>query len=631
MEMVEKLRARLGSSDRFEDRHIGPDEEAIREMLEVVGFRSLEALVEATIPASIRMREPLALPRGRSEEEMLAEARRLAEANDLRRSYVGMGYHRAVVPPVILRNVLENPGWYTQYTPYQAEISQGRLEALLTFQTMVADLTGLPIANASLLDEGTAAAEAMSVCYAAARGKRSRFVASSDCHPQTLAVVETRAEPLGIRVERAAYNAISFDDDTFGVLVPYPATDGTIHTDLAELCQRAHEAGAMVVVAADLLALTLLVPPGRLGADVAIGSTQRFGVPMGYGGPHAAYFSTTEEHKRRIPGRVVGVSRDRDGREALRLALQTREQHIRRDKATSNICTSQVLLAVMAAMYAVYHGPKGLRAIAARVHQMTEALRSVFQNAGLEVGPQGPVFDTLWVRPHDAAAVLERAEEARLELRRYDDGRLGLTLDEAADADSLLALLQVFTGERDAGALLEALGKGGDGGYEGTLGREPGGYLTHPVFHSYHAEHEMLRYLHRLQARDLSMTTSMIPLGSCTMKLNAAAEMIPVTLPGFAQIHPFSPPERNQGYLELIEQLEGWLAENHGAAGGVAAAQCRQPRGVRRSAVHPLLSPGPRRARSRRLPDPQLGPRHQPGQRGDGRDAGRGRGLRRAG
>jgi glycine dehydrogenase len=473
-----------------------------------------------------------------------------------------MGYHDCITPPVIQRNVLENPGWYTQYTPYQAEIAQGRLEALLNFQTMVADLTGLPLANASLLDEGTAAAEAMVMCAALARHQRRRFVAAADCHPQTLAVVRTRAGSMGFEVVVADPARMEIAEDTFGVLLQYPTTDGRV-VDYAPLVQRAQAAGAQVVVAADLMALALLRPPGEFGADIAIGSTQRFGVPLGFGGPHAAYLSTRDDHKRQIPGRLVGVSRDRDGRPAFRLALQTREQHIRRDKATSNICTAQVLLAIMASMYGVYHGPDGLRAIASRIHALAACLAAGLKRLGLSVG-DAPFFDTLRVPlpKGEAARVLERAAQGRMNLRDFGDGSLGVSLDETTLASDVAALLDVFAG-RPAGFGPEDVEAAEE--FAAPFARTSG-YLTHEVFNRHHSESEMLRYIHRLQARDLSLTTSMIPLGSCTMKLNATSEMLPVTWPEFGEMHPFAPAAQTRGYAQIFGDLEEWLAEITGFA-----------------------------------------------------------------
>jgi glycine dehydrogenase len=476
------------------------------------------------------------------------------------RSFIGAGYSDCITPPVILRNVLENPGWYTAYTPYQAEIAQGRLEALINFQTMVCDLTALPLANASLLDEATAAAEAMHMAHSAAGDGHTGFFVADDCHPQTIAVVRTRARPVGVEVHVGPLASLDFERQRlFGVLVQYPATDGRV-VDHAALAERAHAAGALLIVASDLLALTLLRPPGEFGADVAVGSAQRFGVPMGFGGPHAAFLATRDEYKRLMPGRLIGVSRDADGRPAYRMALQTREQHIRREKATSNICTAQVLLAVMAGFYAVYHGPAGLAAIARRVRRHTLALALGLRRAGLDPG-DAPFFDTLRVRGgFDAAVVLASARERGMNLRDFGDGSLGVSLDETTGAADVRELLEVFAGGRPPAAGVEQLAaEAGDALPEPFARRSA--FLTHPVFNSFHTEHEMLRYLRRLESRDLSLTTSMIPLGSCTMKLNATSEMLPVSWPAFARLHPFAPAEQWRGYAELFRDLEAWLAE----------------------------------------------------------------------
>jgi glycine dehydrogenase len=555
----------LSPLDTFPRRHIGPGDDEIREMLATLGLDSLDALVDATVPRDIRLARPLALPPPRGEHGVIEDLKAIASHNQVFRSYLGMGYHDCLTPPVIQRNILENPGWYTQYTPYQAEIAQGRLEALLNFQTMVADLTGLSLANASLLDEATAAAEAMHMTHALAQGDRHAFVVAEDCHPQTIAVVRTRAEPLGIDVRVRSLG--SFDcltKDVFGVLVQYPTTDGRL-VDYRELVERAHAAGALVAVAADLLALALLRPPGEFGADIAVGSTQRFGVPLGFGGPHAAYLSTREEFRRQIPGRLVGVSKDAEGRPAYRLALQTREQHIRRDKATSNICTAQVLLAVMASMYAVYHGPDGLRRIAARVHALARTLAEGLRRLRKDVG-DGPFFDTLRVRlsREEGQDVLARARSRRINLRAYDDGSLGIALDETVTANDLGDLLEAFAGGPVPFTIRE-LAEGLDVSPPPPFVRTSP-FLTHEVFNRHHSEHEMLRYMHRLQARDLSLTTSMIPLGSCTMKLNATTEMVPITWPEFARLHPFAPADQAVGYARLFEQLEAWLAEITGFA-----------------------------------------------------------------
>jgi glycine dehydrogenase len=553
------------AADPFPPRHIGPSDDEIAEMLAELGLRSLDALSDAVVPADIRLRRRLNLPEARGETALLAELRVMAARNRVFRSYIGMGYHGCLTPAVIQRNVLENPGWYTQYTPYQPEISQGRLEALLNFQTMVADLTALPLANASLLDEATAAAEAMSMCVALARGGRRAFFVADDCHPQTLAVVRTRARPLGLEVRvGGAEEADVGAKDLCGILLQYPATDGRVR-DYAALAERAHAAGALVVAATDLLALTVLRPPGEFGADVAVGSSQRFGVPMGYGGPHAAFLATRDEYKRQIPGRLVGVSKDADGHVAYRLALQTREQHIRRDKATSNICTAQVLLAVMASMYAVYHGPEGLRRIGRRVRGHAAALAAGLRRLGLDPGPD-VFFDTLRVSlaPGRADAVHAAARARAINLRPYSDGSVGVALDETVTLGDVRDVLECFAG----GALpfaAEDLADALDHGIAKPLARTSA-FLTHQVFNRHHSEHEMLRYIHRLESRDLSLTTSMIPLGSCTMKLNGTSEMLPVTWPEFGALHPFAPADQARGYEELFGQLESWLAEITGFA-----------------------------------------------------------------
>ncbi len=551
----------LDHTDVFVDRHIGPSDVDIRQMLDELGHDSLEALADAAIPESIRLRRPLELDAPRSEFDALRELRDIASRNRRFRSYLGMGYHGTITPPVIQRNILENPGWYTAYTPYQAEISQGRLEALLNFQTMVIDLTGLPIANASLLDEATAAAEAMGFAYAVVGGgERNVFFVSEDAHPQTIEVVRTRARARGIEVQVGDHRTFEFSDTVFGALLQFPATDGAVY-DYRDFAERAHEAGALVAVAADLLSLTLLTPPGEWGADIAIGSTQRFGVPLAYGGPHAAYFATKEEYKRQIPGRIIGVSRDAEGRPALRMALQTREQHIRREKATSNICTAQVLLAVIAGMYAVYHGPDGLRRIAERVHRLTRVLEAGLKRLDY-VTAHDVVFDTLRVvlPAGERDALLERAYERGINLRSIGETDIAIALDETVAAEDVADLFAIFAGERLVDFTPAELADQVEVDYAEPFARTSA-YMTHPVFHRYRAEHEMLRYLKRLESKDLSLTTSMIPLGSCTMKLNAAAEMLPITWSEFANLHPFAPPEQAEGYRILFEQLESWLAE----------------------------------------------------------------------
>ena len=559
----------LSPLDTFARRHIGPSDEDVETMLGLVGVSSLSDLMDATIPESIRLREPLDIPKERGERELQGEMRRIAYRNRVFRSFLGMGYYDSITPPVIQRNILENPGWYTQYTPYQSEIAQGRLEALLNFQTMVSDLTGLPLANASLLDESTAAAEAMSMCLAIHGAKQKDFFVSNSCHPQTIALLETRGAPLGVRIEVGSLENADFGDpEVFGVLLQYPGTDGTI-SDYSDVIQRAHAGDATVVVATDLLALTLLRPPGEIGADIAVGSTQRFGVPLGFGGPHAAFLSTREEHARRVPGRIVGVSQDADGQSGFRLALQTREQHIRRDRATSNICTAQVLPAILASMYAVYHGPAGLSQIARRVHGLTAVLARGLERLGLDVGG-GPFFDTLKVMaptsPGRSEEIHRAARDRHMNLRRFDDGSVGISLDETTTTHDLSALFEVFSSSDSIPFTIEDLSDEVDTAQPANVARTSA-FLTHEVFNSYHSEHEILRYIHRLQARDLSMTTSMIPLGSCTMKLNGTTEMTPITWPGFSGLHPFAPAEQAEGYAELFDQLEKWLAEITGLGG----------------------------------------------------------------
>jgi glycine dehydrogenase len=541
----------------FTERHVGPSPEDLENILKELGFETLDDLADSAVPERIRFRASLGLPEPQTEFEVLQTLRRFANQNEVAKSYLGLGYHPTVTPPVIQRNILENPGWYTAYTPYQPEIAQGRLEALLNFQTMIADLTGLEIANASLLDEATAAAEAMHLCHAVADGPtRNRFFVSAACHPQTIAVVQTRAKPLKIEIVVGNHQSIDWEAGFFGVLVQYPDTNGTIH-DYRSLAANAHAHGALVVTAADILGLTLLTPPGEFGVDVCVGSSQRFGVPMGFGGPHAAFFATRDKFKRQLPGRLVGISKDSAGRQGYRLALQTREQHIRRDKATSNICTAQVLLAVMASMYAVYHGPKRLFAIAARIREQTERLASVLVDLGYSV-LDGPRFDTVKLSAGSLRnRILERAEEARINLREFPDGSFGISLDETTSERDLEDLVRLFDLHQQI--VFPNYSNPQEEELPAGLRRESA-YLQHPVFNRYHTETELMRYLKRLENRDLSLTTSMIPLGSCTMKLNAAVEMLPVTWPGFAQIHPFAPQTQTKGYLLLIAQLEDWLA-----------------------------------------------------------------------
>ena len=551
------------NKSHFSDRHIGPRPEDIELMLTTLGYSSMEDFIEDVVPADIRLSSTFSLngcAHGLSESEVLAALKELACQNQVFRSFIGMGYYNCFVPPVIQRNILENPGWYTQYTPYQAEISQGRLEALLNFQTMVIDLTGLPVANASLLDEATAAAEAMGMCFANVPQKITRnFFVSETCHPQTIAVLQTRAEPLGIELQIGDHRNVNFDTPILGAIVQYPATDGAIY-DYHHFAEQVHAAGGLFITATDLLALTLLKPPGEFGADIVIGNSQRFGVPLGYGGPHAAFLSTHEELKRSIPGRIAGVSHDANGAPAIRLALQTREQHIRREKATSNICTAQVLLAVMAGMYAVYHGPTGLRQIAERVHTYTGILRAGLEKLGYATG-EFACFDTLSVSvPSEATeALLTSARRRQINLRKIDATHIGISLDETTTSVDVEELLQIFGAQTHletppASAIPIELQR-----------KSP--YLTHPVFNSYHSETEMLRYIHKLQTKDLSLVNAMIPLGSCTMKLNATAEMVPVTWDEFGGLHPFAPPEQAEGYKNLFSQLETWLAEITGYSG----------------------------------------------------------------
>ncbi|MBV1800032.1 aminomethyl-transferring glycine dehydrogenase [Siccirubricoccus sp. G192] len=558
--------AALEEHDEFTRRHIGPSESEIAEMLQVVGAGSLDDLAARTVPAAIRQADLSALPPPATEAETIAELRALSERNRRVKSLLGLGYHGTHVPPVILRNVLENPGWYTAYTPYQAEIAQGRLEALVNFQTMMADLTGLPIANASLLDEGTAAAEAVALAHAAHKAKGNTLLVAADLHPQTLAVVRVRAEPVGIEVAVVPVAEIARAAAAltpFALLLQYPGTTGEVR-DIAPEIATAHAAGGMAIVAADPLSLCLLTPPGEMGADVVVGSTQRFGVPLGYGGPHAAYMAVKEAHKRLLPGRLVGVSLDAAGAPAMRLALQTREQHIRREKATSNICTAQVLLAVMAGMYAVWHGPQGLTRIARRVHLQATLLADAARRAGFGLRYDS-FFDTIAIEAGQAAdALVQGALDRGFNLRRVDAGCVAIAFDETVTREDLVAL--------DA-AICEAgncarLGLGeldGPRRLPEPLERTTP-FLTAGVFNSHHSEHAMLRYLKRLEDRDIALNRSMIPLGSCTMKLNATAEMIPITFPGFAEIHPFAPVDQAEGYFTLVKRLEGWLCAVTGFA-----------------------------------------------------------------
>ena len=559
----------LDPADPFVVRHLGPSEADVSSMLETLGLSSLDQLVDETVPRSIRAEQPLTLdglPDDglASEHVLIARLRELAGRNRTFRSYLGLGYHGTFVPPVVQRNILENPGWYTQYTPYQAEISQGRLEALLNFQTMVSDLTGLPVSNASLLDEATAAAEAMAMCFGARRQKKRTFFVDAEAHPQTLAVLATRAEALDIDLVVDAPEGFDPESrDWCGMFLQNPATDGRIR-DLSAPIDSAREAGVLVVMACDLLASTLLRSPGELGADIAVGSAQRFGVPLGFGGPHAAFLATSEALKRQIPGRIIGVSKDRHGNPALRMAMQTREQHIRREKATSNICTAQVLLAIMAGMYAVWHGPEGLRQIARRVRRQALVLAAGARTLGFRVADD-LFFDTVRIEGVEAEAVVERARARSINVRRFDDATVVVALDETVGSVDLRDLLEVLAGDAEAPDLDALLG-----GIEESLGDEAAratDFLLHPVFHSCRTEHEMLRYIRRLERRDLSLTSSMIPLGSCTMKLNATAEMMPISFAGWSSIHPFAPADQAVGYDELFRTLGSWLTEITGMQG----------------------------------------------------------------
>ncbi|MFZ5482106.1 MAG: aminomethyl-transferring glycine dehydrogenase [Myxococcota bacterium] len=554
--MPHSLADLLPPTDAFARRHIGPQGAARDAMLATLGASSLDALIDRTVPASIRTSRPLDLPAPLDEAAVVALLRDRMAKNRVLRSCIGMGYHDTITPPVILRNVLENPLWYTQYTPYQAEISQGRLEALLNFQTMVSDLTGLPVANASLLDEATAAAEAMAMSHRLVDDEsRVAYFVADNCHPQVIDVVRTRAKPLGIEVLVGDPAEFAFDRPIFGALLQYPATDGAIYDDRGFVA-KVHAQGGIVAVACDLLALALIRSPGELGADIAVGSAQRFGVPMGFGGPHAAFFACKDEYKRQMPGRLVGVSVDAAGKPALRLTLSTREQHIRREKATSNICTAQVLLAIMASMYAVYHGPVGIRRIAARVHALAGLLAAGLRAGGLAVG-SAPFFDTVRVDGVDADAILAKAAAAGYNLRKLDARTVTVALDETTRDADVAALREVF----------------GVGLAPVPFEREvpppharTSAYLTHPIFNSHHSETEMLRYVTRLQNRDLSLAHSMIPLGSCTMKLNATTEMVPVTWSAVGGLHPFAPADQSVGYREMFAELEAWLAEITGFA-----------------------------------------------------------------
>ena len=537
---------------QFVDRHVGPNQEELSQMLHTIGVGSIEELIDLSIPKSIQSKEKLNVGNGISEKELIEKLKSIAEKNTIMKTYIGMGYYNCITPPVIQRNILENPGWYTQYTPYQAEISQGRLEALINFQTMVCDLTALPIANASLLDEATAAAEAMTMTYRMSKD-RNIFLVSKHCHPQTIDVLKTRSEPLGITVQLCDDDDFIFNQNVFGSILQYPDTNGSVN-NFQKITNAAHKESAYVIIATDLMSLALLKPPGELGADVALGSSQRFGVPMGYGGPHAAFFAVKEKFKRFLPGRLIGVSVDSEGNQAYRMSLQTREQHIRREKATSNICTAQVLLAIMSGMYAVYHGPKRIKEIARTIHQHTCDLATSLSKAGYEI-LNDTFFDTIRFLGPDKTK--EKLLKHNINIREFSDGSLGISIDETVmkkDISHLLSILNVSHELNNISTLPSDL-------------RRETSFLSHPVFNSYHSETEMLRYIHRLETKDLSLNTSMIPLGSCTMKLNATTEMIGVTWPEFASIHPFVPVNQAKGYKHLFDDLSNWLGDITGLPG----------------------------------------------------------------
>lgn len=556
--------------EKFENRHLGPDQKQIQEMLEAMGLKDLDHLISETIPQSILKNAPLKIPEAKNEFQFLQDFKKLAQTNKISRSYIGLGYYQSITPPVIQRNILENPGWYTAYTPYQAEIAQGRLEALINFQTMVMELTGMELANASLLDEATAAAEAMGMMYSNRKGnkkKANKIFVDEHVFPQTQSVLLTRAEPLGIelivdRIENMDPN----DPDIFSVIIQYPNGDGQIK-DPTHVIAKAHAQGISTIVVADLLSLTLIKAPGEMGADVVVGSTQRFGIPLGFGGPHAAYFATREQFKRQIPGRIIGVSIDRYGKKAYRMALQTREQHIRREKATSNICTAQVLLAVMAGMYAVYHGPQGLKNIAARIHGLTLTLNDQLKKLGINQENEC-FFDTLKIDVLDEnhkTKIREVSEAHNINFRYFDDHYVGISLDESANLADVSEIISIFKEVFDKKSEQENLSNQVSIAFPDNIERQSS-YLQHEVFNSYHSEHEMLRYLKRLENKDLSLVHSMISLGSCTMKLNATTEMLPISWQEFASIHPFTPVEQVPGYLQMINELEAWLNEITGFA-----------------------------------------------------------------
>lgn len=548
-------------ANEFAGRHLGPRETHVNEMLRVIGANSLSELIDKTVPAGIRMQRALNVPPALSENDYLRHIKEVSQRNQVFRHYIGQGYYDTITPSVILRNIFENPGWYTQYTPYQAEIAQGRLESLLNYQTMVSDLTGLPIANASLLDEATAAAEAMTMLFNTLNRQdhieRPRFFADQELFPQTLDLLYTRAHPLGIEVVTGDYKTATLDNHYFGAIVQYPNDKGSIE-DYRAFIEQVHGAGAYVVMATDLLALTLLTPPGELGADVALGSAQRFGVPLGFGGPHAAFFAAKDEFKRSMPGRIIGVSIDAQGNRALRMALQTREQHIKREKATSNICTAQALLANMAAMYAVYHGPDGLKKIASRIALLTQTLASALQERGYTLR-HNAYFDTITLTVPDVAPIRERAESRQINLRYHSPTELSISLDETTTPEELYDLIASF--EDEAGTISYEMPDDSDLQHIPEELRRQSAYLTHPVFNTHHSESQMMRYIKSLENKDLSLNTSMISLGSCTMKLNAATQMMPLSWNHWARIHPFAPAAQTGGYQYIIEELSRYLSD----------------------------------------------------------------------
>ena len=538
----------------FSLRHIGPRESEVKEMLKALKLDSIESLIDKTIPKLIQIKSELKIGPGLDEFSLLKKIKEIASKNKVARSYIGTGYYGTITPPVIQRNILENPGWYTAYTPYQAEISQGRLEALLNYQTMVTDMTGLSISNASLLDESTAAAEAMVMMLRSTK-ERNQLLVADDCHPQTIDVLKTRSEPIGVKLVIKPLGEFNFTEDVFGALIQYPSTDGKVF-DFSEICERAHKAGALITVATDLMALALIPTPGDIGADIAVGNSQRFGVPMGFGGPHAAFIAAREDFKRKMPGRIIGVSIDSNGNRALRMALQTREQHIRRDKATSNICTAQVLLAVMASMYAVYHGPSGIKAIANRIHEKTKILANALKASGYKI-VYDQFFDSIRISIKNKSIdeMKKAAELKNLNFRYFENNDIGISLDETTSENDLIDILSIFNSKLSQNNNFS------------LLYNRASTFLTHDIFNQYHSETEMMRYIHKLETKDLTLNTSMIALGSCTMKLNAAAEMIPITWPEFAYIHPFAPPEQTLGYKELCDSLSNWLIDITGLNG----------------------------------------------------------------